>query len=142
MPRLSIMNMLIGFAVLFITAAAGAFISIDFTRDYLLDPTQTLNWAAVLYRSAHGHVNLFAILHICFGLTLPYSQLSNKFKILQTAGLFSGIIAMGPGLIIKASLQPSTAIQVSDILIGTLLFAALLSLLSHAVGLSMKLFRN
>ncbi len=138
MARLNILNMAIGFIVLFIAACAGAFVSFDMTQAFLKDTSQLSTWQTTLLQSAHGHTNLFGLLHIVFGLTAPYSALSPKIKAWQTAGLFAGVIAMGPLLMIRASYAPSNSFEGIGLVIGALLSASLLALASHAAALFFK----
>lgn len=142
MPRIALINMLIGFSALCLAAAAGAFLSMDLTKNYVLDPASIHNWHSLLTKSSHGHFNLFGILHILFGLTLPYSQLAARWKKLQTFGFAAGLVAMGPCMLYKASQAPSLGIQVIDLLIGVLLSASLLALFSHAGGIASKIWRS
>ncbi|MBC7532443.1 MAG: hypothetical protein H7318_12775 [Oligoflexus sp.] len=135
MPRLSIFNMAIGFMVLFFAACAGAFVSFDMTEAYLKDTAMLHTWQATLLASAHGHTNLFGILHIALGLTFPYSPLASKWKALQTAGLFAGVIAMGPLMMIRASYGPSASLEGMGLLIGALLSLSLVTLASHSAAL-------
>ncbi|MBC7658827.1 MAG: hypothetical protein H7249_03885 [Chitinophagaceae bacterium] len=135
MSRLSLLNMAIGFTVLFFAACAGAFVSFDMTEAYLKDVTQLHTWQATLLASAHGHTNLFGTLHIALGLTFPYSQLSSKIKAWQTAGLFAGVIAMGPLMMARASYGPSESLEGMGLAIGVLLSLSLLTLASHSVAL-------
>ncbi|RZA13013.1 MAG: hypothetical protein EOP10_30445 [Proteobacteria bacterium] len=141
MPRISLLNMAIGFSVLFLAACAGAFVSFDMTEAFLKDTTQLHNWQATLLASAHGHTNLFAMLHILLGLTFPYSSLSNRIKAWQTGGLFAGVIAMGPLMMIRASYGPSASLEGMGLLIGALLSLALLTLASHAAALWYRFVR-
>lgn len=142
MPRIAILNILIGFTVLFLAAAAGAFLATTITDGFLYDKVILESWAHLLQRSAHGHTNLFGVLHICLGLTMPYSQLSPKTKMVQTAGLSLGTIAMGPLMLIRAAVGPSSEIDLSGIVIGICLSAALLALAIQIFGLSLKLIRR
>ncbi len=142
MPRIAILNMVIGFAVLFIAAAAGAFIANDLTEAFLKDMELLNNWSAVLSRSAHGHTNLFAMLHICFGLTIPYSVLSIRIKKIQTVGLFLGTFAMGPLMIARSTMPPTEGFDPLAVLIGVCLSCSLAMLFSHAYGLTGKLLQR
>jgi hypothetical protein len=135
MPRLNILNMAIGFTVLFFAACAGAFVSFDMTEAFLKDASLLHSWRATLEASAHGHTNLFAMLHILLGLTLSYSPLSQRMKALQTAGLFAGVIAMGPLMMIRASYGPSASLEGMGLMIGVLLSLALVTLATHAAAL-------
>lgn len=142
MPRLSILNMAIGFLVLFLAACIGSFIAFDMTEGYLRDPEILSSWQLALQKSSHGHSNLFGILHILFGLTLPYSKLSLNLRKWQTLGLFSGTLAMGPGMLWRAQLGPSESVDLASILVGGGLSLALLTLASHFFGLIYKLLEK
>ena len=142
MPRLAIFNFLIGFLVLSLAAAAGSFIAVSITDSYLKDRAIAASWELLLSRSAHGHTNLFGILHILFGLTLPYSACSLRQKKAQTIGLFFGTVAMSFGMMIKAYSGPSQSGGLWDVVVGGLLSCALLALASHTLGLWQKLSRH
>lgn len=142
MPRLGLLNIVIGFFTLFVAACAGAFISFDMTQFFLKDPAQLGSWEITLLKSAHGHTNLFGILHILFGLTLPYSPCSTKIKIAQTCGFFAGVLAMGPLMMIRASFGPTDSLEGVGLLIGAGLSLALLALASHGAALLYKLTRS
>lgn len=142
MPRLSIFNMMFGFLVLALAAAAGAFIATDITDGYLRDKALLETWQLLLTKSAHGHTNLFGMIHIALGLTLPYSIFSGRVKTWQTVGLTLGTLAMGPGMIVRAFVGPSDSIDSSGIVIGIMLSCALVAIGSHAAGLGGKLMRR
>ncbi|MBM4250519.1 MAG: hypothetical protein FJ146_00935 [Deltaproteobacteria bacterium] len=139
MPRISLVNFAIGFWTLFIAAASGAFIATDLTASYVAEQAINPTWNTVLLSSAHGHTNLFGLLHIAFGLTLPYSRLGPRWQVLQSAGLSCGILAMGPGMFIR-SLYPPVADGTDSIglVLGLLLSAALATLFSHAAALTSR----
>ncbi len=141
MPRLGVLNIAIGFTVLFFAACAGAFVSFDLTEAYLRNVDQLHSWQNVLLSSAHGHTNLFGILHVLLGLTLPYSRLEAKWKAMQTAGLFSGVIAMGPLMMIRSASGPSESYEGIGLVIGVFLSAALITLASHAAALLYRFAR-
>ena len=142
MAKLSIYNMAFGFWLLFLAAAGGAFIATDLTAGYVAESGIRETWAMMLTKSAHGHTNLFAILHITFGLTLPYSTVSLKWKVAQTVGLICGSLAMGIGLLIRASKPPSNETDLIGIFVGLLLSAALAAIFTHATGLTAKAIRR
>jgi hypothetical protein len=142
MPKIGLINMLIGFCTLFIAASAGAFISFDLTQAFLKDPALLHVWEITLMKSAHGHTNLFGILHITLGLTLPYSPWPEKWKVAQTIGLFAGVIAMGPLMMIRAYLGPTDSFEPVGLFIGACLSLALLAIASHAAGLAFKIMKR
>lgn len=142
MPRLALVNMLLGFAVLFLAAAAGPFIATTMTEGYLRDKALLDEWSLMLQRSAHGHANLFGLLHVCFGLSMPYSVLGERLKKLQTVGLAAGSFAMGPLMLWRAAAGPSEGVDASSAAIGVCLSAALAAVGSHAFGLWLKLARR
>lgn len=141
MARLGILNMALGFTILFLAAAAGAFISFDLTQAYLHDLSQLDSWQMTLLKSSHGHSNLFGMLHIALGLTLPYSPLSYRYKLAQTLSLAAGTLAMGPLMIVRAMSGPSDSFDVIGLTIGAGLSLALLALASQAAALFYKLLR-
>jgi hypothetical protein len=142
MSRLSILNMALGFLVLFFAACAGAFVSFDMTQAFLHDLKQLDTWEMTLLQSSHGHSNLFGILHIALGLTLPYSPLAFHWKKIQTIFLFGGVLAMGPGMIMRALAGPSESFDALGLSIGVGLSMALVSLGTHAAALFYKLMRR
>jgi hypothetical protein len=142
MNRLGILNMFIGFVILFLAAAGGSFIAFEMTTGFLKDPQILESWRLTLQQSSHGHTNLFGMLHIMFGLTLPYSDLTLRWKTWQTWGLFLGSLAMGPGMMARALVGPTESTDLTGVLVGLGLSAALLVLVSHAGGLMAKLMRK
>lgn len=142
MPRVALLNMLIGFAVVVLAAMGGVFNSFTMTEGFLKDPQLLGAWETVVKNSSHGHTNLFALLHVLFGLTLPYSALPMRIKKWQTAGLFAGTLAMGPGMYMRAMLGPSESMDPNGVIIGVFLFAALTALLAHVMGLGVKLLKR
>ena len=95
MPRIALFNMMIGFTVLLLSASGGTFIAYDMTEAFLKNNDQLNTWQMTLFRSAHGHFNLFGMVHILMGLTIPYSQLSVSLKSWQTGMMLAGTVAMG-----------------------------------------------
>jgi hypothetical protein len=142
MPRLALFNLTFGFCVLFLAASAGAFIADDLTTAYLKDRAMLETWAMTLTKSAHGHTNLFALIHIAFGLTMAYSALPARIKLLQTIGLGLGTLAMAVLMLVRARLGPTEDLDVVGIVIGVLLSCALAALASHAAGLAAKLLKR
>lgn len=138
MSRVSLMNLIIGFVVLFISASAGSFIAQDLTDGFLKDPSILTSWQTTVLKSAHGHTNLFGMLHILLGLTFPYSAMSLATKRFQTMALFLGTLAMGPGMMINAVQGPSQTMTLTTVLIGIGLSLALISIATHCIGLLMK----
>lgn len=141
MPRLGLLNMAIGFLVLFFAACAGAFVSFDMTEAFLKNTALLHNWQMTLLASAHGHSNMFGILHILFGLTLPYSQLGPQIKAWQTVGLFAGVVAMGPLMMVRSSWGPSESLESIGLVIGLFLSCALATLASHSAALIYRLIK-
>lgn len=139
MPRIALLNIMLGFTVLTITAAAGAFLATDITTAYVKDLALLGSWSLHLQRSAHGHTNLFGMLHVLLGLTLTYSIFSPRIKIWQTVGLTLGTLAMGPMMLIKATMAPVEGYDAIGLVIGAMLSAALAALATHALGVGLKL---
>lgn len=138
MQRIGILNMFIGFTLIFVAASAGAFVAVDATHRFL-DGTTVASWRDMLQASAHGHTSLFGLIHILFGLTIPYSTLSLGLKKIQTGGILCGALAMGPMMMIRAALGPTPTFEWNGLLIGALLSFALFAIAGHAYGLLTKL---
>ncbi len=138
MPRLGILNFVIGFGVIFLAACAGSFIAFDMTEGFLSDPKILTSWQLALLKSSHGHSNLFGILHILYGLTLVYSPIPPKYKVLQTVGFTLGTLAMGPGMMARAYGGPSESLDVIGAMIGIGLSGAFLALISHCGALAYR----
>ena len=142
MARVALWNIFVGFVVVFISASAGAFIAQDITQNVISGTDGINTWFAILSRSAHGHFNLFGFLHILMGLSLSYSLLSEKSKILQSVFLSMGTLAMGPVLLIKAYTEPTRELDALSYMIGAMLSLALLSIAMHIYGLGLKIIKR
>ncbi len=142
MPRLALINMAIGFFVLTLAASYGAFIATDLTSQFIHDPALINSWTSKLTQSAHGHTNLFGLLHIALGLTLPYSVWAERVKTFQTIGLGLGTLAMGPLMLIKSGLAPSENPDLISLAIGIGLSAALIALFTQAAGIAVRVLRR
>jgi len=141
MNRIAILNMLIGFSAIFLAACAGSFIAFDTTEAFIKDKALLESWQMIMLKSAHGHTNLFGMIHIALGLTMPWSKLSLKIKKLQTIGLSMGTFAMSALMTTKSYMGPANELDFLDISIGIFLSAALLSIGLQCYGLYGKLAR-
>ena len=139
MPRLSLLNLFIGFFTLFFAASAGAFLATTTTRSMMQDPSYLTGWAYTLQRSAHGHTNLFGLLHIALGLTLPYSRVGRIWQAYQTLGLLLGTLGMSVLMLVRSQVPPSEEFDFLGLVTGVFLTAALLSLGTHTLALGYRL---
>ncbi len=139
MPRIALWNLFFGFMLICFAAAAGALVANEMTNAFLdalsgaRPPAR--DWMMTLQASAHGHTNLFGMLHIATGLTMPYARQGEGTRRLVTAGLTLGSIAMGPLLIWRSMIPPSRALDVNGLLTGICLSLALAAMAIHAAGL-------
>ena len=138
MPRLSVLNMLIGFSLIFFAAAGGPFLAFDATDAFIHDPTIISSWLFTLLSSAHGHTNLFGMLHVLFALSMPYSTLSPRVKKLQTVGFGLGSFGMSVLMVIRANMGPVAGYDLLGLFTGVCLSAALAAIGVHCYGLAMK----
>lgn len=138
MRRISIFNFAVGFTLIFIAACGGAFVALRTTETYLQGVTSP-TWQSLLQTSSHGHTNLFGVLHILLGLTMPYTRSSELIDRLKTFGLLAGSIAMGPLLLVRAAQGPTVSVDGLGIVIGSCLTLALAAILSHVLGLFTRL---
>lgn len=142
MSRLAIFNGAFGFLWIALAAMAGSFVALDVTESFLNDTTALHTWQLTLMRSAHGHSNLFGLLHIAFATTLSWSRFSSRIKLWQTAGLILGSVAMGPVMVLRSYLDVPTSVDLMGITVGVLLTAALVSVASHSYALFARLART
>ena len=141
MPRIGIVNILIGFLAILLASCGGFFLATEADKAFLLNQQLLSSWQYTLLKSAHGHLNLFGMLHILVGLSIPYSKLSKTFLFVQTGGLFLGTLTMGVFLLFRAFAGLPQGSDIFGIFIGVNLSAALGALVLHCYGLSLKLFR-
>ena len=133
--------MLIGFSLIFFAAAGGPFLAFDATDSFIHDPSIMSSWLFTLLSSAHGHTNLFGMLHVLFALSMPYSRLSLVFKKIQTLGFGLGSFAMSALMIIRANMGPVAGYDFLGICTGLCLSASLAAIALHCYGLAMKWLR-
>lgn len=144
MPKISIFNFILGFALLFLSSAGGAFLGNLSTFGIFSDKALLSSWLYILLKSAHAHTNLFGMIHILFGLTAPYSfAYRHRFILkLQTLGFASGSFAMSALMCVRAFFPLESASLVTDtltIITGFCLTLWLMSLVSHIIFLAKKL---
>lgn len=133
------MNILLGFVAIFLAMCGGFFVAFHAENAFIHDPSSLTSWPYTLLKSAHGHLTLFGTLHICMGLTMPYSGLSAKTKVVQSIGLFLGTVAMGGLMSLRALLGPQTPIDSLGLITGVFLSLATLSIVAHMFGLLLKM---
>jgi hypothetical protein len=142
MPRLAILNMVIGFATIFVVSAGGAFIANDLAVSFLREGQFSGSWLDTLLQSAHGHLGLMSLVQISFGLTMAHSKLSLRIKKYQTSLFCCGFLAMGPMMLLRAWYGPRESGDIIGLIIGVLLSGYMLAGLSHAFGLGKNLIRR
>jgi hypothetical protein len=128
-------NLIIGFSIIICAASGGFFLATEQARSFAENSAAKSAWWFTVASSAHGHTNLFAMLHILLGLTLSYSKVSPKGKALQTLGLGLGTLAMSLLMLIRSLKPPEAGYDILGYVIGALLSASLISILSHVIGL-------
>ena len=141
MRRIAILNMAIGFLLVFVAACGGVFVALNSTEAHL-QGAQIPTWRLLLQASSHGHTNLFGVIHVLVGLTMSYCRSSFFLDKLKTAGLLAGSIAMGPLLLFRAASGPSVSNDSLGIVIGTCLVLALTAILAHMLGLFSRLIER
>jgi hypothetical protein len=141
MPRIAILNCAIGFFLLSLALCGGIFLSFASTQAFLFDKSLLTSWWFTLARSAHTHASQCGLLHIAFGLSLPYSPWGRRVKTLQTLLLAMGSVAMSLLLLLRAYQGESGSFSMLGLLIGGGIMAALATLASHCYGLVYKLLR-
>lgn len=140
MSRVAILNMVLGFWWIFLASCGGFFLAQYRQQVYISggDPIQLLEWWMVLQKSAHAHTNLFGMIHILVGLTMPYSLISKVLKICLTGGLAIGSFTMSILVFVHAHLLPETIYSWVSVMIGVGLSLWLVSVAIHVSGLMIK----
>ena len=134
--------MFFGFTLILFSASAGFFLSTEHVRAHVEGGAELLSWWMQLASSAHGHTNLFGMLHIMLGLTFPYCASNKVVKLGQTIGLALGSASMGILMLIRAESKPSLDYDIVGVLIGLGLGAAIVSIATQVLTLLMKLVKN
>lgn len=142
MSRLALSNIIGGFVVIIFAAFYGVFNAFQMTVGFMRDPTILGSWETTLSQSAHGHSNMFGILLVLFGLTMSYSCYSRPIKLLQSMGLWLGVVGMGPLVWLRGQSGVSESTDMLGICIGLCMSLALLSLIIHVLGMSLKIMRH
>ncbi len=143
MSRIALANIFFGFVVIVLSSLAGFFLATEAEQAFLTDKHLVMAWEYTLFKSAHGHCNLFGLLHIAMGLSMPYARLSSRWQLIESGGLFLGSFTMGCLMMVR-SLRgiPTPGSDWLGICIGLLLSASLAALLIHSYGLAKKLLRG
>ena len=134
MSGLARLNIAVGFFMIGLISCFGAILSFDVSDAIARTPAALLLWEVVLQKSAHGHGNLFGMLHILFGLTLRYSLLSQKWKSWQSASLFLGTLAAGPLMWLRSLSPQPSAPDLMTYVVSVFFAASLASLFSHSMA--------
>ncbi len=138
MPRLGLLNILIGFSWIALAASGGVFVANEITYRFL-ENISVQPWKEIISAASHGHSALFGLVQIVFGLSLSYSTLSIRWKKIQTIGLCCGLLGMGPLMMIRAYIGPTPGYDWNGIILGGLLSVWLLAIISHIFGLGAKM---
>ena len=142
MPKISLINICFGFFLIFCASMGGFFLGQETKEIISQNSLDLLKWEILIYKSAHAHTNLFGMLHILFGITIPYSKLSLTFKKLQTLGLMLGSLSMSVIMFFRAKINPYMDSDYGGAVMGVFLTLALLSIGVHCIGLTYKIIRN
>ncbi len=135
MSKIARWNMIIGFTVLVFAASGGFFLATEQVQSFAEGSAAKSAWWFTVATSAHGHTNLFAMIHILFGLTLPYSKAVPRVKFLQSIGLGLGTFTMSFLMLARSLKPPEPGRDYLGLLIGMMLSCSLLALISHVMGL-------
>ncbi|MCY4381490.1 MAG: hypothetical protein OXC40_07995 [Proteobacteria bacterium] len=142
MTKIGLAHILLGFWLIFLASSGGFFLADHRTDSYLKkDYLELLSWWMVLQKSAHAHTNLFGMLHILTGLSLPYSRLNPTWKCYQFYGLSLGSFAMSVLLFVRSHHIPSHLADPLGWVIGGCLSVSLIAQALHLFGLTLKWYR-
>ena len=142
MPKISLLNMCLGFVFIFLSASAGLFLSTEHVRAHVEGGAELLSWWMQLSTSAHGHTNLFGVLHILLGLTFPYAFKHSGIRLFQTIGLLCGSLSMSFLMYLRALGEPSLEYDLIGIFIGAGLGLSLTAIGLQVLGIGSRLTRS
>jgi NADH:ubiquinone oxidoreductase subunit K len=143
MRKMATLNILLGFITLFFLAMSGLFLRKEVVDQYLASPDGLQSWRYMLMRSAHGHGNLFAIIQILYGVSLPYARSRNIARIFQTMGFFLGAFAMSTLVFLEAQSKPSPiGWSLNQLCIGACISAWSIAMVWHIYGLSSQFWKG
>lgn len=142
MPRIALANCLFGFIAISLATASGFFVAREAEFAYASAGTMPATWQFVLMKSAHGHLNLYGMVHILFGLTISHSRLPSTLKLFQSWALAAGTLTMGLFVFLRSFTNGPLDSEMMGQVMGLLLSASLASMLSHCLGLGIKLART
>ena len=142
MSKVSLINILTGWIGMVMSAFAGVFLATDISTEFINHSEMSETWNQVILQSAHGHFNMFSMIHILFGLTLAYSPLSDRVKVVQTIFLSGGLIGMGPLMYIRSNIKPTPELGLVEASIGIALSMALLAMCLHSYAIATKLLKR
>ncbi len=140
MPRLALFNMGFGFFLLFFASLVGVLLVWLTSDAIVVKPEVLTSWPYILLKSSHGHTSLFGIVQVLFGLSLPYSNLSARFKLWQTVCLSWGSLTMAFLLLFRAQAKPTIDIDLLGFIIGLGLSAFFIALFGHFLALFKRVF--
>jgi len=135
MSNISRWNLVFGFSAIVFSASGGFFLATEQSRHFVQNAVGDSSWWFILSSSAHGHTNLFGMLHVLMALTFPYSRFGSRIQAYQTYGLGAGTFAMSFLMVIRSLSKPVIDFDLLGILIGLFLSCSLLSLITQIVGL-------
>lgn len=142
MPRIAIVNMLIGFILIFVSSLSGFFVAYNLGEGFKHDPASLNSWQMIVMAASHGHTSLYGMLHVFLGLTIPYSVLSSRVKVAQTFGVLVGAFSMSVLMMLRMGRLPqATTEDYLGFLIASGLMLSLGALFLHCIGLAFKLSR-
>ncbi len=128
-----------GFFMLFFGSCSGAFLANITTENILHEPKELSAWAYVLFKSSHGHGNLFAMIQILFALSLPHIKTKKSLQTAQSIGLTLGTFTMTVLVYFRSLFKPEH-IDILGFFVGLSLSLFMIALLSHSVSLMKACF--
>lgn len=138
LSKSSILNVTIGFWTIFFAACGGTFLATQSHQAFVHDVSLLSSWQFTLMKSAHTHTNLFGILHILLGMTLPIAKLNKNQATGMTLGFFCGTLAMSVLLIIRSFHMPLVTFDWLGVVNGCLLSCALVAILWYCIQLTKR----
>ncbi len=143
MRKIAACNILAGFFLLFFIGMMGFFLRIEVVQQYLFSSQTSSSWRISLFRSAHAHGTLFALIQIVYGLSIPYSCCKKTALLLQSIGLALGAWVMGVLVFFESHSTPDlSSWSWNQLCIGGGLGAWMVAIAWHGYGIAGRIWRE
>jgi hypothetical protein len=143
MRKIAAYNIISGFILLFFIGIVGFFLRIEVVQHYFFSPETPASWRLSLFRSAHAHGSLFALIQIVYGLSIPYSLCKKSSLVFQSIGVGLGAWVMSVLVYFESYSSPALYTwSWNQLCIGVGLGAWMIAITWHGYGLAGRIWQD